>query len=134
AVEIVPERREALAHLLDVGVSTPAVLTGGGSDLQVLADRKASEDAPVLRDEGDPSAKDRVRRKPDQRAAVERDRAGRRPQHARYRPERRRLAGAVVTDEPDELALLDLERQTLHGRDAPVVDRDVTEPKQSPLP
>src|SRR5439155_12143035 len=28
AVEIVPERREALAHLLDVGVSTPAVLTG----------------------------------------------------------------------------------------------------------
>ena len=41
--------------------------------------------------------------------------------------QRRRLAGAVVADEADELALVDLDREALDGGDPSVVDPDVTQ-------
>ena len=63
----------------------------------------------------------------DDRRAVEQDVARDRRERARDRHQGRRLAGAVVADEADELALVDLEREALDRGDAPVADRDVLE-------
>src|SRR5439155_2926283 len=106
------ECRKPVAHLRDVRVGMAAVLPGRGSDAQVLADRETAEDPAVLGHECDATAKDRVRREPEQGAACERDLTRRRPQDTGDRPERRRLARPVVADETDELPLVDLERET----------------------
>ena len=112
-----------------------AVLAGGRADPEVLADGQAPEDAAALGDERDAAAQDLVRREPDDRL---RPRTGCRPttgdERAGDRHQRRRLAGAVVADEAHELALLDLEREALDRRDAPVADRDVLELKHRGAP
>ena len=48
-----------------------------------------------------------------------RDAAGGRPQNAGQRPQRRRLAGAVGTDQADDFAASDLERQVVDGGEGP---------------
>src|SRR6185369_10941594 len=52
-------------------------------------------------------------------------RPARRRKDARHDAHRRRLAGAVRTEEPDDLALVDGERDATHGFDRPEALRDV---------
>src|SRR3990172_8221660 len=133
-VEEAPQHGEALAHLLDVGLRLLSVLARRRSDAQVLADREPAEDAPVLRHERDAETEDRIGREADDRPACECDVARGGPEDAGDRPERRRLAGAVVAHEADQLALLDLERELLDGRAAALGYGEVSEPEHSPLP
>src|SRR5262249_41869077 len=96
--------------------------------------REPAEDAAVLGDQGDALPQDRLRGDAGDRLLEKSDRSGRRFEDAGDRPERGRLAGSVVADEADELAVSDLERELLHGRDAAVVHGDVSETEQAPLP
>src|SRR5262249_49759836 len=100
-VEVSSERRETLAHLFHVCLRLLAILAGGSPDPQVLAYREPAEDAAVLGHECDTPLEDRVRGDAGDRLAEKRDRPGRGLEHAGDRPERGRLAGAVVTDEAD---------------------------------
>src|SRR5205085_9835247 len=63
AIEEAAERREPLAHLLDVAVGLAPVLAHRGANPEVLADGQPAEDPPVLRYQSDPQPQDRVRGK-----------------------------------------------------------------------
>ena len=102
--------------------------------LRFSPDGQAAEDSTALGNERDARTEDLVRRAARDRTALECDVAGRRLEDAGDRQQRRRLAGAVVADEADELALVDLEREPLHGCDPAVVHRDVIELEQSRAP
>ncbi len=60
-------------------------------------------------------------------AAVELDGAGARRVEAAEAVEQRRLAGAVRTDQPEDLALADLEADAVERHDAAEANRDVTD-------
>ena len=69
---------------------------------QVLLDRQVLEQVRLVGHERE--APLRLERVLDDVVAVDRDAAGRRPQDAGQRPQRRRLAGAVRADQADDLA------------------------------
>jgi hypothetical protein len=78
---------------------------------QVLADREIAEDAPLFRDVPDPLARDTVGRQPGQVAAPQNDAPRPRRNQSDDALERRRLAGAVASEETDDLTLADVERE-----------------------
>jgi len=74
---------------------------------------------------GDSEADNFVRREADQAAAVEGDRAARGPQQAGDRAQGGRLAGAVGTDERDDLPGLDVQVDPVQRLDGAVGDVEV---------
>ncbi len=95
------------------------------ADEHVLEHGHRPEELDVLEGPRDPLAHDPVRRLAQERLAVELDLAGVGPVEARDDVERRRLPGAVRTDQPRDLAALDVERDTVERDDAPEAERDV---------
>src|SRR5438067_225037 len=78
----------------------------------------------------DPAADDAVRRRAQQAAPVEDDLAVVRPVEPRDQVEDRRLAGAVRPDQPDDLALTDVERDVVDGNDPAEAPRQLLDRKQ----
>jgi hypothetical protein len=74
------------------------------AEQQVVPHRHLGEELAPLRHLHDPALDDLHRRAAPERRAVERHRAGARPQDAGDRLQRRRLPGAVRADEGDDLA------------------------------
>jgi hypothetical protein len=64
-----------------------------------------------------------MRRQTLDRVAPERDRSRCRPLQACDRPQQRALPGSVGTDDGDDLAVVDLERDPVDGRNAAEVLR-----------
>ena len=73
---------------------------------------------------------DPVRRRREQALALEAELAGVRPVQARDHVERRRLAGAVRADQPDDLALADVERDVVERDDPAEAAGDVANLEQ----
>src|SRR5439155_17954925 len=111
------EHGEALDQPCDVLVDLPAIASRRCPDLEVLADAQPAEDTAPLGDEGDTRTQHGIRRPSDQLLALQQDLARGGLERPGDREQRRRLAGAVVPDEADELALPHLERELLHGAD-----------------
>ena len=80
----------------------------------VLLHRQLAEDRRLLREVADPLASPLVHRHPRDILAVEADDAPVRRDQACDHVERRRLAGAVRSEEPDDLALPQFDRDIIH--------------------
>jgi hypothetical protein len=89
--------------------------------LQVLEDGHAREDTPSLGRLREPEVHDLVRRHPADLAALETDRASRRPRTAADSHHQRRLAGAVGTDDGRNLPLRDVEVDALQRLDLSII-------------
>src|SRR5204863_2146801 len=136
--EAVSEEREQLAR---ARLGAPALLeraaraqqnardSGPGpavqADQHVFQDRHLIEEPLVLERAGDAERRDAVGSEADELppAVVEPDPAGRRRAEARDQVEEGRLPRAVGADEADDVALIDPERQILHGPEAAEVLR-----------
>ena len=117
--------REQLEDGLEVGSSAPSRSRRPASPSRRFSSTVSSAKMrPPLGHERDPAARDVLGR-----AAAERRsrRAGSSPPRGGDEPhdrvQRRRLAGAVRADQPDDLAPPDLEREAADGRDAAVARR-----------
>src|SRR5256885_1869156 len=104
----------------DGGVLPGLVRFAGEDDLAALDD---VEPVGVLRHVIDVRLRDLVRASAVDRLAAEGDGPGARPEKAHDRPQRRRLAGAVATDQAHHLALTDLQRH--RAEDVARLDEDV---------
>jgi hypothetical protein len=104
------ECREVTERGVHLGLATQAVQP------EVLGDRQAEEDPAVVRDVRETTPCPRGRGHPREVGAVQPDRAAGRLQQSRYRPQRGGLAGAVGTEERDDLAAADGQRQVAHDR------------------
>ena len=104
-------------ELGDVGDGAPHVAAGHSRHLQrepdVLGDGHVRVDRVVLEDVADAPA---FRRHRGDVAVVERQSSGRGLHESRDEPERRGLATSRGTDEGEELAIADLEGETVDGR------------------
>src|SRR5574341_223972 len=101
----------------------PPVLDGEGAELEVLGHREVGEDEVLLRGDGGAPAHARRARGLADRRAIEDHPSPPDRQEARDRLERRRLAGAVVADEDDDLARVDRQRGLEDDRLASVSGR-----------
>src|SRR5204863_8672162 len=101
--------REELVHAREVAVATAC-----RAEAEVLLDRQLREDATSLRDERDACARDILRPSADQGSAVEPDVSRRGPNETHHGVQRRRLARAVRSDQADDLAPVDGEREAAH--------------------
>ena len=81
---------------------------------QVVFDRHLAEQLALFRHQRDAGGHHHLHRGPDQRSAVQRQRAAR-GQQAHGRAQQRGLAGAVRPDHGDDLAFIDRQRQLVHG-------------------
>ncbi len=79
-------------------------------EIEILLDRQSAEDAPLLGNQLQSAAGDRVARQQLDRLALETDAAGARMQDAGQRFQRRALAGAVAAEQRDDFALAHLHR------------------------
>ena len=113
--------REQLVDAAKHGVVAGARATGGEAEAQVLLDGQLGEDAAPFGHERDAVARDVLGPAAEQRDVAEAHVAGRRSD-AHDRVQRRRLAGAVRADQPDDLAGRHLEREPPHGVHAAVAD------------
>src|SRR5919109_3560193 len=95
----------------------------GRADPQVLGHREPGEDPPALGREADAAADDLLGRQVADLAPVELDRAAARAVEPDDRHERRRLSGAVRSDQGDDLALADAKVDVPHRDDRPVARR-----------
>jgi hypothetical protein len=121
------EPRKELEHAVHVGGEVLLVRALEGAHLEVLRHghpRKQAASFGALRD---PTLDDRMRAGGGDVAALELDRTLSWTVEPVDRAQRRGLAGAVRTDERDDLAGLDAERDALERVDRPVVDVDVVE-------
>src|SRR5581483_11947837 len=118
APEVLENREEGV----DPGERVAARAPCREAEAKVLLDSQFAEDPPPLRHERDAGARHVLGPQADERASVQKDVAGDDGRGAHDRVQRRRLAGAVRPDQPDDLALRDLERQTANGADASVAD------------
>src|SRR5438067_5097022 len=100
------------------------------ADQHMLEHRHRAEQLDVLEGARDPAADDAVRRRAQQAAPVEDDLAVVRPVEPRDQVEDRRLAGAVRPDQPDDLALTDVERDAVDGNDPAEAPRQLLDRKQ----
>src|SRR5207244_12796422 len=95
------------------------------ADARVLANGHRVEEVHVLKGSGDPAPDDPVGRDAEQAPAAEaelaRVRAGETGDHV----EERRLAGAVRPDQPDDLVLARVERDSVEGDDPAEAPADV---------
>src|SRR5581483_335857 len=110
------DHREELERLLDAARRAPR----RESEAEVLLDSQLGEDAAALGDERDAGARDLLGTAAAQRPPVEAHVAAAHGRGAHDRVQRRRLAGAVRADEPDDLTRLHLEREVAHGVDRAV--------------
>ena len=97
------------------------------TELEVLENGEALEEATVLGNHRDAPLHPVRRRLVVDDLAVEDDIAGRRSDHAEERLERRRLARGVAAEQTDELARIDGEVHVLEDVDRAVVGVDVPE-------
>src|SRR5690606_4908180 len=121
------EAREIAVDEIEGGRLHAAPGKGEGGGGEIFLHRQVLEDAPPFHDVEQAAPHEAVRRVVRHRLAVETNRAGRdRPvlqrQQARYRLQRRRLAGAVGAEERDDLATLHGKRQAAEHLDRLVVD------------
>ena len=98
--------------------SRPSPRADALGDQQVLAHGRVGEQLDALEGAADAAPRPRVHRQAADVLAVELDRAAVGAQHAEHAVEERGLAGAVRADEPDPLALVDLEVDVVEGDDA----------------
>ena len=112
--------RELRVDRLDVLAGARARAPPREAEPQVLLDRQLGEDAPPLGHERDARARDVLGRPAAQRVAGQPDLAAPSAHQSHDRVQRRRLARAVRTDQADDLAPADLEREAAHGGDAAV--------------
>src|SRR2546425_5190179 len=105
------EAREVVEHLLEPATAERRRAVGDGREaqLEVLAHRQPREDAPALRHEPDPEARDLVGGEPGEVVAVELDRPAPRLEKAHRGLHERGLAHAVPAEQRDGLARRDLE-------------------------
>jgi hypothetical protein len=94
-------------HVIFDGV---AVFAAVGAQPQILADRHVGEDPPAFRYHDDAQADDPIGGCTGDIARVPTDRSGLGPQQSRDRAQQSRLAGAVWTEDRDDLIALDGER------------------------
>jgi hypothetical protein len=132
------EDREQLHHSVQIAAHL-AVAAQIGAEPQVLEHGHGAEDLPPLGAMGEPRGDDPGRREPGEVMALvvdlERDAPGARPQVPGNGEQRRRLAGAVGTQQRDDLARLDAQAdvvQDLRGA-APDLDRLKREHGAAPL-
>src|SRR5580700_9246483 len=112
AGQLGPLAAAALLQVRKQGVDLVDRHTAGSHDRrqqQVLLDVEAGEDAALLRAIGDSEPGNAIRGKPHKLGPVEADRALALRDDAHDRAQGRSLAGAVPTEEGDDLALLDRE-------------------------
>ncbi|MND54812.1 hypothetical protein D3C80_458780 [compost metagenome] len=117
------QAREHHEDLLDVFLEIFQVVEIG-AHLQVFQHRHAGENAAAFRRLGDALARDQMRRQLGNILAVEDDLAGlglRCPADCHHQ---RRLAGAVGTDQADDLALVDLDIDARERADIAVIGFD----------
>src|SRR2546423_1427232 len=96
----------------------------------MLEQRHRAEQLDVLEGACDPRADDAVRRRAQQAAPVEGDLAAVGPVEPRDQVEDRRLSRAVRPDQPDDLALADVERDAVDGNDPAEAPRQLLDRKQ----
>ena len=114
--------REQLEDGLGIDLGGVAAAPRRVAEPQVLLDRQIGEDAPSLGHERDAAARNVLGLATHDRRPGEPDVAAARRDEAHDRVQRRRLAGAVRPDQPDDLAATDVEREVAHGGDAAVGD------------
>src|SRR5262249_54391281 len=115
------ETLEDRIHVGDPGIDLGSADPGHRArEPKRLVHPEVREDPPSLRDVDDATARDRVGRSAFQRRSVEGDLARHQRQHPRQGAQRRRLAGAVRSEQRDDLALSDLEVDVEYDREAPV--------------
>src|SRR5437667_8172 len=122
------EPREECEDALEVG-RDPRVAPRIGAHHEVLADREAIEDPPSLRDVGDTPPHDLVGRHADERFGLQRNRAAQGVEEPRDGLERRRLSGAVVPEDRDDLTAAHLESHPLERPDLAVGHVERVDPK-----
>src|SRR5947208_5264462 len=105
------EAREVVEHLLEPATAERRRTVGDGREaqLEVLAHRQPREDAPALRHEPDPEARDLVGGEPGEVVAVELDRPAPRLEKAHRGLHERGLAHAVPAEQRDGVARRDFE-------------------------
>ena len=96
----------------------------------VLARRKTRKEASALRHVGNAEAHDGLGRQSGDRAAIERHLAGHGLQQTRDSAQRRRLAGAVATQQRHHLAGVDGQREAVQGLDLAVADGQAVKREQ----
>src|SRR5205085_1046654 len=95
------------------------------ADADVLAHGHRVEELDVLERARDAAPDDPVRRRAEEAPAGQAELAGVGPVEAGDNVEERRLAGAVRPDQPDDLVLARVERDTVEGDDAAEAPADV---------
>ena len=83
------------------------------ADEDVLGDAHVEQQRLLLEHHADAVRRRVLAARQPQRLAVQRQRAGARPHRARQDPHQRRLAGAVLADQPEHLALPHIERDVV---------------------
>src|SRR5690606_11485058 len=96
-----------------------------GTQRQVLLDRHVTEELPAHRNVSEATKREVVRVEAPDLAAVERDAALPRADHARYGSKDGGLAAAVAADKADEFAALHVQRHVEHDLDLAVAEVDV---------
>ena len=119
--------REQLGDVGDVRVDAVRARASREPEPEVLVHRELCEEASPLGDECDTGSRDGLGRASAERPVAEADLASASGHEPHDRVQRRRLPGAVRSDEPDELAGRDGEREAADGSDAAVGDLEVTE-------
>jgi hypothetical protein len=100
------------------------------AELDVVAHAHRAKEREVLKGAADAERRDAVRRRLEERPALERDPPVAERVEARQAIEERRLAGAVRADEADDVAARDRERHPVEGDDAAETDRHVLDLEQ----
>jgi hypothetical protein len=117
------EPRKEVVHPCHPFGDLRARLRDEGADAQIVLDREAREQAPVLRHVGDAALDDAMGGKPVERAAVERHGAGNHRHEAGDDAHHGRLAGTVRADHADRLAGFNVERHVEQGAERSVSGR-----------
>jgi hypothetical protein len=120
---------QAREQLKSPGAALGRRLLGQGvrRHADVVVHRQAGQQPAALRDDGDPGGADLLWPPARQLRAVERHRAGTRPQHAADGQDERRLAGAVRPEESGHLPGGHGNRHVLDDRAAAALDGDVAQ-------
>ena len=104
------------------------------AQVEVLFDIQDVEDAAPLGDVAEAHADDHVRGDADKALAVARDRSAARTQKPGDRPQRRRLAGAIASEDGDDLARLRVDRYALERLDVAVENVEVADFEEGQAP
>ena len=124
-IETLLQAREQREHAVAIAPDVLAVRAREGAQVEVFVDGEIGKDAAPLGDLRQAEAQDLVRRPSREVLAVERDRSAGGLHQSTHRAQRRRFAGAVGSDQRDDLARLDGYRNAVKGPDRAVVDGEV---------